>query len=200
MKKTILLTIAIVGLAMSAKSQMGPIALSLDLAKPTGEFGEVYGIGYGFNWSYEEFVSNKVGITIHLGSTIITPKNGESRDTIYSSIYNYNDNYFMLHAQLGLRYYFSSHDEGWYAMYQWGASRNTSTVTLNDDYYGFTYAYEDVSSYRLSTLSLGYKAGRKWDYSFRYNTMKYLASSSPDPARFIGFRISRTLFGDRRAY
>lgn len=198
MKKILLFTIAIVGFALNAKSQMGPIALSFDLAKPTGEFGEVYGIGYGFNWSYEEFVSNKVGITIHLGSTIITPKSENSQDTAYLS--NYLDNYTMLHAQLGLRYYFSSHDDGWYAMYQWGASRNTSTVTLNDNYYGFSYTYEDVSSYRLSTWSLGYKAGRKWDYSFRFNTMKYLASSSPEPERFIGVRISRTLFGDRREY
>jgi len=192
MKKFFLLFIAMILFARIAKSQMGPLSLSADLALPMGEFAEMVGPGLGLNWGYESFLSDKVGLTLHLGSTAMIPRTGDTTSSSPELL-----TFTMLQAQLGLKYYFLSHDNGWYGQFQVGASRSMSEYEYAIGYYySNPNIYETVS--RFTSFSVGYKAGRKWDYSFRINSMKELDSSSADPARYLNFRIARTLFGDRR--
>lgn len=176
------------------QAQMGPISLSLDLVKPTGDFAESLGFGYGATWGYEDFLSNKVGLSLQLGSTKMTTPEGKSDTSSFAIVL---DSYNMLHAQLGVKYYFTDHYSGWYGMFQVGASRVSYDYEVSGNYFygNETYAYDDT--FRMTSFSVGYKANRKWDYSFRINSIKLLDSGSSDPARYVGVRIARTLFGDR---
>jgi hypothetical protein len=136
MKKFLFLFIAMIFFARIAKSQMGPLSLSADLALPMGEFAEMVGPGFGLNWGYESFLSDKVGLTLHLGSTAMIPRTGNLTSDGY---YTYVElqSFQMLQAQLGVKYYFSSHDDGWYGQFQIGASRNQAEY-LYAYVYGFS--------------------------------------------------------------
>ena len=181
MKSRITVFIVITLLTKCSLAQMGPLSLSLDLTKPTGEYGESVGFGYGGVWGYEDFISDKVGLTLHLGNTLMSA-NG----------YDVNGNEIeegsceLLHAQLGVKYYFKDHYSGLYGMFQVGASRATYDLTI----------FEFQNTSRVTTFSVGYKASRKWDYSLRFNSARVLGTT--DPMRFVGLRVSRTLFGDRQ--
>jgi hypothetical protein len=176
---TLLIVAALISNATLA--QMGPLSISLDLTKPTGEYGEAVGLGYGGVWGYEDFLSDKVGLALHLGSTLMSVTGYDEMGTQIA-----DGSCAILHAQLGVKYYFKDHYSGFYGMFQVGASRSTY------DY--MQYIFQNTS--RVTTFSIGYKASRKWDYSLRLNSARVLGTS--DPSRYIGLRISRTLFGDRQ--
>jgi len=178
MKSRITVFIVITLLTKCSLAQMGPLSLSLDLTKPTGEYGESVGFGYGGVWGYEDFISDKVGLTLHFGNTLMSAK---GYDTLFTS-----GTCEMLHAQLGVKYYFNDHYSGLYGMFQVGASRATYDFTI----------FEFQNTSRVTTFSVGYKASRKWDYSLRFNSARVLGTT--DPMRFVGLRVSRTLFGDRQ--
>jgi hypothetical protein len=188
MKKQIFLLLVAVGLYTTSFAQLGPVSLGLELAKPTGDFGDAYPLGFGLSAGYEHPVGEKLGITVQVGYVLLT---------VDDDISDFIDKASMMPLQAGLKYYVSEFGSGLYIHGQIGV-HSVSVTTKDFSLLGVTVEGETDSETSLSfAIGLGFMATEKLDIGLRYNiiTPPSDAPDDADASSYIGLRLAYTLFG-----
>jgi hypothetical protein len=188
MKRKLITMLAAFGMSVAGTAQLGPVSLGAELALPTGDFGEVYPMGYGASVGYEHPVGEKLGVTLQAGYIML------GIDEAASSLI---DKSSMMPIQVGAKYYLSERGSGLYAHVQGGV--HSLSVTTKDLDLGFLGTFPGTTSsesYMSGAIGLGYVLNKKIDVGVRYNII------APDSdvegataSNYLGVRIAYTLFG-----
>ncbi len=99
-------------------AQESRFSAGLELGLPMGDFGEFYGIGFGVTLGYEIPVGDNLGFMAQAGYITFSGKDYETSVTVGGTTVTSSvevDNAGMIPVQVGLKYYFSDNQEGFYA-------------------------------------------------------------------------------------
>lgn len=181
--KKLILAMGILLMSGSAIAQSNQLSIGVDLAFPTGDFGESYGFGIGPAAGLELPFGNHLGVIGQVSYQFLIP-NSDLSDVIQSSR--------MIPIQAGLKYYLSENQRGFYA--QGLAGVHSRTVKTKDiTILGVTIPGTTSSS---STFSWGLGLGiqfERLDIGGRFNSI------TPDPDAPSG-TSSSNYFGLRVGY
>lgn len=97
-------------LAGGLMAQDSRISAGLELALPMGDFGDAYGIGFGVTLGFEAPVGDNLGFIAQAGYMSFSGK-----DLSVGPITVKVDAAGMIPVQVGLKYYFTDNQEGFYA-------------------------------------------------------------------------------------
>lgn len=175
--------------------QIGPLSLGLDIVRPNSEFVDKSSFGYGLDCGYEKYLKKKFGLTIQLGGVVFKPiNNNVSIQTSYSNgtLLSYN----LLFIQLGLKFYFSDQNGGWYLGSHAGFSKHNYSYQIFSTYSDKSLLTSE-KIFQIASVGVGYKAENKWDYNIMFNGIRG-GIAAFNPSNYISLRISRTLFGDTK--
>lgn len=108
--KKFTLSMAALALAGGLMAQESRISAGLELALPMGDFGEAYGIGFGVTLGFEAPISDNLGFIAQAGYMSFSGK-----DITVGPVTVETDAAGMIPVQVGLKYYFTDNQEGFYA-------------------------------------------------------------------------------------
>lgn len=160
--KKIILGLAAFALAGSIMAQENRFSAGLELAMPMGDFGDAYGIGFGATLGFELPVGDNLGFMAQAGYISFSGK-----DIDVGPITVETDAAGMIPVQVGLKYYVTDNQEGFYAGLLTGLhmqSVKTVSVSLTG---GVEEDTELKSNFGVAPL-VGYIIGENIDISLRY--------------------------------
>lgn len=108
--KKITLGLAAFAIAGGLMAQENRFSAGLELGLPMGDFGDVYGIGFGATLGFELPVGDNLGFMAQAGYISFTGK-----DMSVGPVSVKADAAGMIPVQVGLKYYFTDNQEGFYA-------------------------------------------------------------------------------------
>lgn len=180
--KTIYISLAIAMLSFlhfNASAQDTKISAGLEVAIPTGDFGDAYTLGYGLSVGGELPVGDNIGVTLTAGYILLALD--DALDGVIKSS-------AMIPLQLGGKYYFSNQQEGLYGHVQLGIHSN-SVTTEDITILGNTIEGTTESESNLSyAIGAGYMLNESIDLNIRYNIISS-SEDDIDPASYLGLRI-----------
>jgi len=181
MKKHIGILIMMVALTIGGFSQDFMPSIGLEVAIPTGDFGDAYTLGYGLSAAAELPLGDNLGVTLTAGYLLLSP-DSEIKDFIKSSS--------MIPIQAGLKYYFSEQQSGIYAHVQVGV-HSFSLTTEDFDFGGITVKGETTSESNLSFApGAGFMINEKLDLALRYNIITAGSDEGAESSSYLGFRVA----------
>ena len=160
--KKIILGLAAFAMAGGIIAQENRFSAGLELAMPMGDFGDAYGIGYGATLGFELPVGDNLGFMAQAGYISFSGK-----DIDVGPITVETDAAGMIPVQVGLKYYVTDNQEGFYAGLLTGLhmqSVKTASVSLTG---GVEEKTELKSNFGVAPL-VGYIIGENIDISLRY--------------------------------
>ena len=160
--KKIILGLAAFAMAGSIMAQENRFSAGLELGLPMGDFGDAYGIGFGATLGFELPVGDNLGFMAQAGYISFSGK-----DIDVGPITVETDAAGMIPVQVGLKYYFTDDQEGFYAGLLTGLhmqSVKTASVSLTG---GVEEKTELKSNFGVAPL-VGYIIGENIDISLRY--------------------------------
>ncbi len=172
----------VAGFTGFSQFRFGP---AVEVAIPTGDFADVYTLGYGLSARAEYGIGDHLGVGLQLGYIMLSPTE-EAKDYIKSSS--------MLPVQLLAKYYFSEQQNGAYAGILLGV--HNLSVTAEDLDFGFE-GESSSDAYLSYGLGAGYVLNNKIDFNVRYNMIA--PDSELDDAKassYVGVSIAYLLGGE----
>lgn len=160
--KKIILGLAAFAMAGGIIAQENRFSAGLELGLPMGDFGDAYGIGFGATLGFELPVGDNLGFMAQAGYISFSGK-----DIDVGPITVETDAAGMIPVQVGLKYYFTDDQEGFYAGLLTGLhmqSVKTASVSLTG---GVEEKTELKSNFGVAPL-VGYIIGENIDISLRY--------------------------------
>ncbi len=180
MKKYIIaLAVLACVVGIESKAQEFRPSVGLELAFPTGDFGDAYSLGYGLSVGGELPVGDNIGVTLTAGYILLSV-DSELSDFIKSA--------GMIPVQAGVKYYLSEQQEGLYLHGQVGI--HSTSVTTEDIDFGFGTVEGETTS--DSNLSFAIGAGffvNDIDLGLRYNIITTDVEGA-DASSYLGLRAA----------
>jgi len=159
--RMILATMAFVGCGM-AMAQENRFSAGLELGVPLGDFGEFYGIGFGVSLGYEIPIGSNLGFMAQAGYISFSGKDIEFMGITVAEA----EAAGMIPVQVGLKYYFTDNQEGFYAGLLTGVHMQ-SVETIEVTSTGFEEKTEMKTNFGVAPL-VGYIIGENIDLALRY--------------------------------
>jgi hypothetical protein len=181
MKKYIIAVAVLACVAgIESKAQEFRPSVGLELAFPTGDFGDAYTLGYGLSLGGELPVGDNIGVTLTAGYILLSV-DSELSDFIKSA--------GMIPVQAGVKYYISEQQEGLYIHGQIGIHSNS--VTSEDiEFLGVTVEGTTESDSNLSfAIGGGYFINENIDLGLRYNIITTDVEGA-DASSYLGVRAA----------
>jgi hypothetical protein len=113
MKLRSLIAISAISVGSMVMAQESRFSAGLELALPMGDFGDVQGIGFGVSLGYEIPVGDHLGILAQAGFTSFTAKEIKF-ETPAGTVTADGATLTAIPIQVGLKYYLSDNQEGFY--------------------------------------------------------------------------------------
>lgn len=123
MKASSLMSALALTIATGTMAQENRFSGGLELAFPMGDFGDASGIGFGVTLGYEIPVADKVGVMAQLGYI-----NFSGKDVDVMGVTVEGNSMGSIPIQVGLKYYFTDNQEGFYAGLLTGVHMNMVKV------------------------------------------------------------------------
>ncbi len=152
---------AIVGCGV-AMAQENRFSAGLELGVPMGDFGDGYGIGFGVSLGYEIPIGDNLGFMAQAGYISFSGKDIEVLGVTIAEA----EAAGLIPVQVGLKYYFSENQAGFYAGLLTGVHmQSVKTIELTTT--GFEESSEMQTNFGIAPL-IGYVVGENIDLSLRY--------------------------------
>lgn len=191
MKKNLITKLCVVALATflstSAFAQNGRFSVGAELGLPMGDFGDATSLGFGGSLRYEHPLGDNMGLTLTAGYLMFSGKEIAGFEL---------GDWGMIPAQVGIKYYFTEQQEGFYGMLELGihsVSYKAQIPTGFDLTTGaITYSEETISDTNLSYApEIGYHLANV-DLGLRYQ----LISTEGSTTSYLGVRLAY-VFGEK---
>ncbi|MBS1546451.1 MAG: outer membrane beta-barrel protein [Bacteroidetes bacterium] len=160
--KKITLGLAAFALAGSMMAQENRASLGLELGLPMGDFGDVYGFGVGGTLGFELPVGDNLGFMAQAGYITFSGK-----DISVGPVSVKADAAGMIPVQVGLKYYFTDNQEGFYAGLLTGLHMQSVKTASVSSSGSVEEKSEMKSNFGIAPL-VGYIVGENIDIALRY--------------------------------
>lgn len=160
--KKFTLAVAAIAMAGSMMAQENRFSAGLELGLPMGDFGDVYGIGFGATLGFELPVGDNLGFMAQAGYISFSGK-----DLSVGPVTVKADAAGMIPVQVGLKYYFTDNQEGFYAGLLTGLHMQSVKTASVSSSGSVEEKSEMKSNFGVAPL-VGYIVGENIDLSLRY--------------------------------
>lgn len=206
--RLILASIAI-GATTMAMAQENRFSAGLELGLPMGDFGDAAGVGFGVTLGYEIPIGDNLGFMAQAGYINFSGKDIENSVTINGTTVTTTvegKSQGVIPIQVGLKYYFTDNQEGFYAGLLTGVHMSMVKVPEVDLSTGVVGEKTETNTNFSLAPELGYIIGENIDVALRYQ-MLFAKSETMNPVTFameeetvtnsyLGIRIAY-MFGSR---
>ena len=179
--KVVGVALCLVAFTQNSKAQFN---VGLDVSMPMGNFGEVYGIGFGGSAGYDHAIGDKMKIGGQVGLLRFGGKNDDDGVSPYYKYYTSSTSLMLIPILGNFKYYFSDNTNGFYSSVSIGMSmykyKNETSYTVSE-WSGWDANYDPIyqdvkysndnsfnKTYLTYAVGVGYLINEKMDFGLRY--------------------------------